>query len=154
MFGVRRSFQWVIGREERGTTIVVAAVHDQVKRFLDPLGRLLRADIVQHKNVRRDSGIDQVTFVLQSSRRRVVRLADFSKQRASIIKQDAGIHSLADALHARNREMCLAQPGSAQKEKSFVDHRKRVGELPSSCDCPLQRLRVVVKAIEVALPVP
>ena len=99
----------------RQPALVVAGVDDQVHRLLDPLGRLLGAQIVEHEQI---GGHHRPQHLeLGGPDRRIVGAANDAQQIARVVEQAARRRRIHHLLEDGDGEMRLADAGQSPEQQ-------------------------------------
>ena len=104
----------------------VPRVDDVIQGFLDPLRRLLRAEVVEHQHVGFHHGPKHVH--LGNLIHRIVGTANDAQQVARVVEDAAGATSRDDLTQNRDSQMGLADAGRTQQEQAPIDDRKALRE--------------------------
>ena len=108
-------------------------VDDVIEGFLDPLGRLLRAEVVEHQHVGLHHGPKHVH--LGNLIHRIVGAADDAQQVARVVEDAASTAGRDDLTQDRDGQMGLADAGRSQQEQPPIDDRKTLREPRRMLQC-------------------
>ena len=108
----------VVRGEDRVPPLVVARVDDQVHRLLDPLRGLLRAEVVEHEQVRFHHRPEDVH--LGRADQRVVGAADHPQQIARVVEEPARPRVRITRRSTATARCVLPIPGGPMRQSPFV----------------------------------
>ena len=108
----------VVRREDRVAPLVVARVDDQVHRLFDPLGGLLRPEVVEDEQIRLHHRTQDVH--LRGAHERVVGAADDPQQIARVVEEAARALRRGSRWRSTATARCvLPMPGGPIRQSPF-----------------------------------
>jgi hypothetical protein len=117
----------IVGRENRQPALIVAGIHDEVHRLLDPLGRLLGTEIVQDQEIARHHRTENFQFGRADGW--VVGAADHPQQVACVVEKTPRPCLLHDLLQHGDSKVSLTHARLALEQQPFRDRRECISNV-------------------------